>query len=447
MTAVDEVTDLRDLPHVPLWSVLKDLSALIWPGAGSSALSKLGERVVVDLPLLPRLLFTSSTVDARALLIDAQDNFSFGQVLQRFTAHDVIFGLDSFLFLDGAEHRAERKLASPPFHGRAVKSNEDLITAVARKHIAGLPVGSPIEFLDVGHQLSLDVLMAVVFGVDESERNARLRQAIRGWLEAVESPAFHGFSALGVFTGGHALPYLPVERSASLVDKLLVEEIGRRRPGGGISGGDISGGAIMHMLQANTERENPKDDAGLAREVRGIFFAGYATTAVTLAWIAEFVSHSPRVLGELQRSVDSGDDSYLDAVIYEVMRLRPAVPVTGRRALRDTALNGIRIPKGTVVVIPLLAVHERSDVYDDPQEFRPERFLEARPGTYTWLTFGAGAHRCLGAGLATLELRAIVRTLLQHRTFELLPGSPARPKLIHPVLAPVNGAKVVLQQR
>lgn len=447
MTALDEVTDLRALPHVPLWSVLKDLSALLWPGAGSSALSKLGERVVVDLPLLPRLLFTSSTVDARALLIDAEDNFSFGQVLQRFTAHDVIFGLDSFLFLDGAEHRAERKLASPPFHGRAVKSNEDLITAVARNHIAGLPVGSPIEFLDVGHQLSLDVLMAVVFGVDESERNARLRQAIRSWLEAVESPAFHGFSALGVFTGGHALPYLPVERSAALVDKLLVAEIGKRRPGGGISGSDISGGAIMHMLQANTERETPKNDAGLAREVRGIFFAGYATTAVTLAWIAEFVSHSPRVLGELQRSIDSGDDSYLDAVIYEVMRLRPAVPVTGRRALRDTALNGIRIPKGTVVVIPLLAIHERSDVYDDPQEFRPERFLEARPGTYTWLTFGAGAHRCLGAGLATLELRAIVRTLLQHRTFELLPGSPARPKLIHPVLAPVNGAKVVLQQR
>lgn len=442
MTAVDEVTNLRDLPQVPLWSVAKNLSALIWPGAGSSALSKLGERVVLDLPLLPRLLFTSSTADARALLIDAEDNFSFGQVLQRFTAHDVIFGLDSFLFLDGAEHRAERKLASPPFHGRAVKANEDLIAAVARIHIAGLPVGSPIEFLDVGHRLSLDVLMAVVFGDDESQQNPRLRKAIRGWLESVESPAFHGFSALGVFTGGHALPYLPVERSASLVDKLIVEEIRKRR-----SGGDISGGAIMHMLQANAERENPKDDVGLAREVRGIFFAGYATTAVTLAWIAEFVSHSPRVLGELQRSVDSGDDSYLDAVIYEVMRLRPAVPVTGRRALQDTALNGIRIPKGTVVVIPLLAVHERSDVYDDPQEFRPERFLEARPGTYTWLTFGAGAHRCLGAGLATLELRVLVRTLLQHRTFDPLPGSPARPKLIHPVLAPVNGAKVVLQYR
>lgn len=442
MTAVDETTNLRDLPHVPFWSVAKDLSALIWPGAGSSALSKLGERVVVDLPLLPRLLFTSSMADARTLLIDAEDNFSFGQVLQRFTAHDVIFGLDSFLFLDGAAHRAERKLASPPFHGRAVKSHEDVIAAVARKHIAGLPVGSPIEFLDVGHQISIDVLMSVVFGADESQRTARLRQAIHGWLEAVESPAFHGFSAIAVFTGGHALPYLPVERSASLVDKLLIEEIGIRR-----SGGDFSGGAIMHMLQANTERENPKDDGALAREVRGIFFAGYATTAVTLAWIAEFVSHSPRVLGELQRSVDSGDDSYLDAVIYEAMRLRPAVPVTGRRALQDTTLNGIRIPKGTVVVIPLLAVHERPDVYADPQEFRPERFLEARPGTYTWLTFGAGAHRCLGAGLAVLELRVIVRTLLQHRIFEPLPGKPARPKLIHPVLAPVNGAKVVLQHR
>lgn len=441
MTTVDEVTNLRELPQVPLWSVAKDLSALMWPGAGNSALSKRGERVVVDLPLVPTLLFTSSIADARALLIDAEDNFSFGQVLQRFTAHDVIFGLDSFLFLDGAQHRTERKLASPPFHGRAVKSNEDAIAEVARKHIDRWPVGSPIKFLDLAHQLSIDAIMSVVFGADESERAVHLQRAMHGWLKAVESPTFHGFSALGAFTGGHALPYLPVERSASLVDRLLVDEIARRR-----AERDISDGAIMHMLQANTERDNPKDDAALAREIRGIFLAGYATTAVTLAWIAEFVSHSPRVLNELQRNVDAGDDSYLEAVIYEVMRLRPAVPVTGRRALQDTVLNGIRIPKGTVVVIPLLAVHERSDVYSEPQEFRPERFLEARPGTYSWLPFGAGAHRCLGAGLATLELRVIFRTLLQHRRFEPLPGTPAGPRLIHPVLAPVNGAKVILQR-
>jgi cytochrome P450 len=398
--------------------------------------------VVVELPLLPTLLFTSSVADARALLIDADDTFSFGQVLQRFTAHDVIFGLDSFLFLDGAEHRLERKLASPPFHGRAVKSNEALIAAVAEEHLERWPVESSIEFLDKSHQLSIDVIMAVVFGDDQSDRTAGLKRAMHSWLQAVENPVFHGFSALGALTGGHALPFLPVQWYANAVDKLLVKEIVRRRAGRG-----SDDGAIMHMLQANTQRRSQKDDAALAREVRGIFFAGYATTAVTLAWIAEFVSHSPRVLAQLHRSVDEGDDTYLDAVIYEVMRLRPAVPVTGRRALRDTTLNGIQVPKGTVVVIPLLAVHERSDIYDDPEGFRPERFLDARPGTYTWLPFGAGAHRCLGAGLATLELRVIFRTILRQRTFQTLPGLPARPRLIHPVLAPVNGAKVVLKRR
>jgi cytochrome P450 len=415
----------------------------MWPGAGSSTLAALGERVVVDLPLLPTLLFTSSVADARALLIDADDTFSFGQVLQRFTAHDVIFGLDSFLFLDGAEHRVERKLASPPFHGRAVKSNEELIAAVAREHLERWPVGRTIEFLDISHQLSIDVIMAVVFGTDKAERNTDLKRAMHAWLHAVENPVFHGFSALGAITGGHALPFFPVQWHASAVDKLLIEEIGRRRAEQGGSGD----GAIMHILRANVDRRDPKDDAALAREIRGIFFAGYATTAVTLAWIAEFVSHSPRVLTQLLRGIDEGDDSYLDAVIFEVMRLRPAVPVTGRRALQDTVLNGLRLPKGTVVVIPLLAVHERADIYDDPQEFRPERFLDARPGTYTWLPFGAGAHRCLGAGLATLELRVIFRTLLQQRTFQPLSGPPARPRLIHPVLAPVNNAKVVLQYR
>jgi cytochrome P450 len=415
----------------------------MWPGAGSSTLAKRGERVVVDLPLLPTLLFTRSVADARALLVDADDTFSFGQVLQRFTAHDVIFGLDSFLFMDGAEHRAERKLASPPFHGRAVKSNESLIAAVAEEHLERWPVGSPIEFLEISHQLSIDVIMAVVFGADGSGRIAELKRAMHGWLRAVENPVFHGFSALGALTGGHALPFLPVAWNAGAVDRILVEEIGRRRTAQGSS----AGGAIMHMLHANTERPNPKDDAALAREVRGIFFAGYATTAVTLAWIAEFVSHSPPVLTRLVRSIDEGDDTYLDAVIYEVMRLRPAVPVTGRRALQDTTLNGLPLPKGTVVVIPLLALHESSDIYHEPQEFRPERFLEARPGTYTWLPFGAGAHRCLGAGLATLEMRVIFRKLLQQRTFQPLSGPPARPRLIHPVLAPVNHATVVLQRR
>lgn len=440
---VDRITPLRDLPHAPLRSAAKDVPALLWPGAANSALSRLGERVVLDVPLLPPLLFTSSVADARALLIDAEDNFSFGQVLRRLTAHDVIFGTNTLSFLERAEHRAERKVVSPPYHGRALKSYEDAIAAVMRKHIDQWPVGSPISFLKIGYQLSVGVMMSVVFGATEPGVTAELERAMHGWFGALESPAFQGLSALGVFTGGHALPYLPLRRHEKAVDAILLEEIADRRAGRGYS----DSGLIVHVMRTNAESEHPKDDAVLARELRGTVLAGYETTAVTLSWIAEFVSHSPRVLSELQRSIESGDDSYLDAVIYEVMRLRPAVPATGRRVLRDNVFNGIRLPKGAVVVIPILAVHERPDIYDDPLAFRPERFLNSPPGTYTWLPFGAGAHRCLGAKLATFEARVLFRTLLQHRSLTALPGAPARAHPVRPMLMPANRAKVVLARR
>jgi cytochrome P450 len=443
VAAVDGITTLRDLPHVRLRSAAKDVHALLWPGAANSPLSRLGERVVLDVPLLPPLLFTSSVADARALLTDAEDNFSFGQVLRRLTAHDVIFGTDTLSFLEGAEHRAERKLVSPSYHGRALKSYEDAIAAVMRKHIDQWPVGSPLSFLKIGYQLSLDVMMSVVFGVTEPGVTADLERAMHGWFGALESPAFQGLSALGVFTGGHALPYLPLRRHEKAVDAILLKEIADRQAGRGYS----DSGLIVHVMQTNAETEHRKDDAVLARELRGTVLAGYETTAVTLSWIAEFVSHSPRVLSELQRSVEAGDDSYLDAVIYEVMRLRPAVPATARRVLRDSVLNGIRLPKGTVVVIPILAVHERPDIYDDPLAFRPERFLDTPPGTYTWLPFGAGAHRCLGAKLATFEARVLFRTLLQNRSLTALPGAPARAHPVRPMLMPANRAKVVLHRR
>jgi cytochrome P450 len=443
MTSVDRIMTLRDLPHVRLRSAVKAVVPLFRPGAATSAIARLGERVVLDVPLLPPALLTSSVDDVRALFIDPENNFSFGGILRRLTSLDVIFGTDTLSFLEGAEHTAERKLQSPPLHGRALRSYEDVMVAAVLKHIDEWPVGSPVSFVDIGHQLSFDVSMSVVFGITEPGVTADLERAMHDWINAVESPGFGGLSALGVLTGGHAFPYLPLRRSAKAVDTILLKEIAERRAGRGYS----DSGAIVHTLQSNLKREHPKDDAWLARGLRGLVIAGYQTTAATLSWIAEFVSHSPRVLNELQRSVDTGDDSYLDAVIYEVLRLRPPVPATARRALRDTVLNGIRITRGTVVAIPILALHERADLYDDPLEFRPERFLGNRPPTYNWLPFGGGAHRCLGAQLATFDARVLFRTLLQHRSLTALPGPPAMPSRSKSPSVPANQAKVVLQRR
>ena len=130
------------------------------------------------------------------------------------------------------------------------------------------------------------------------------------------------------------------------------------------------------------------------------------------------------------RTADDGDDSYLDAVIHEVMRLRPSVPATGRRATRDTEINGVRIPEGGYAILSIIGVHERPDVYESPLSFNPERFMDSRPGTYTWLTFGGGPHRCLGGAFALFEARTLMRTLLRSYTIRPEPGAPSKPS--HP---------------
>ncbi len=440
VTSVDRSITLQELPHARVGSA-KELAGLFRPGARNCLRRFGGERVVLDAPFLPPLLFTGSVEDARAL--STNEDFSFGQALRRMTAHDVMFGRDSFIFLEGSAHRAERKLVSPPFHGRALKSYEDAFVAAVRNNLTQWAVGSPISFLEIGYQLSLDAILAVVFGRTDPGVTAQLKRTMHGWFKALESRAFLGLTAMGLFTAGHALPYLPLRRHQNAVDAVIMKEIADRRAGHG----DLDSGYMAHMMQTNVERERPKSDAELARELRGKVFAGYETTALTLSWIAELVSHSPQVLHELQRSVDASDDSYLDAVIYEVLRLRPAVPTTGRRVLRDTDLNGVQLPKGTIVVIPTLTVHERPDLYEDPEAFKPERFLESRPGTYTWLPFGVGAHRCLGANLAILEARVLFRTLLQHRSLTELPGPPAPPRQVSATLVPSNGATVILEHR
>ena len=166
-----------------------------------------------------------------------------------------------------------------------------------------------------------------------------------------------------------------------------------------------------------------------------------------MTWIAETLAHHPEILARLVESVDAGEHDYLDAVVAEVMRVRPVFPFTARRALHEFDLDGVRVPRRAVVVISIIALHERPELYPDPLAIRPERFLESRPGTYTWVTFGGGAHRCLGAAFAQFESRVLFRTLLQQR--ELRPGTERseRPRRSHPLLVPAKGGRVVLTER
>lgn len=435
MTAIAETPPTIDsLPKASLPDVALGARALFRPGAARSRLARLGERFVVDVPGLPPTVVTWSPDDAKAILADRDGALSFGQMLHRWTPHPVLFGGDSLIFLEGEEHVRERRRMGPPFHGRMMTAYEEAIGGLARERIERWPVGERVAFLDLAKSYVLDVMRTIIFGVSDPGRIRRLETAMLAYCAAVESNAFLGFGVAGVALRGRWPSYGPVDRAAAAVDAIVLEEIAERR----VSGRE---GDFLAMLVDTTA------DATLARDLRGLLLAGYETTAVTLASVVEQLAHHPDALARLHDDLDAGADDYADAVVHEAMRLRPSFPFTGRRAVRDAELAGLSLRRGTMLVISVIAIHEREDVYPEPRAFRPERFLDQRPGTYSWLAFGGGPHRCIGAALALFESRILLRELLARRTIEPLPGRPKPPRQTHPMLVPADGARVVLRRR
>jgi cytochrome P450 len=271
----------------------------------------------------------------------------------------------------------------------------------------------------------------------------RLEGAMLAYCAVTESPTFLGVGLFTMALRGRWLPIPKVAHTAAAVDAIVLEEIAERR-----RTGSRPDDCLTMFLELNEQQDEPHDDAFLARSMRGLMLAGYAATAVTLGWLADLLVYQPDVLAALEASIDRGEDGYLDAVIAESLRLRPALPVTGRRVQRAFNLNGLLVPPGAYIVVAIMALHERADLYPDPMAFRPERFLSSRPGSYTWLPFGGGVYRCIGDEFALFEARVLLRTLLQHRRLSAVDGRPGgRHSPTHPLLVPAGGAPVVLSAR
>jgi cytochrome P450 family 135 len=434
---------LDTLPRVGIWDLARDHGRFFRPGGRRSPLWELGERFLIAVPLGPKLVVTSSPQDARAVFANRDGALSFGQMLRRFTPHESLFGRDAFIFLDGEAHVQERRKIAPALHGKVLKSYERAMVDSVLRRLPEWPLGQPVEFSAIGRQLSLDVMMTVIFGVSKPERMRRLERAMLAYCAVTESPSFLGVGLLTMALRGRWLPIPKVARTAAAVDAIVLEEIAERR-----RTGSRPDDCLTMFLELNEQEDEPHDDAFLARSMRGLMLAGYAATAVTLGWLADLLVHQPDVLAALEESIDRGEDGYLDAVIAEALRLRPALPVTGRRAQRAFNLNGLLVPPGAFIVIAITALHERADLHPDPLAFRPERFLGSRPETHTWLPFGGGVHRCLGDEFALFEARVLLRTLLQHRRLSAVDGRlGGRHSRTHPLLVPAGGAPVVLSAR
>lgn len=409
--------------------------------------AKRGDRIVIRLPGLTPLLFTSSPADAQVVFTDRGEALRLGEAVRRIAPQEMIFGTEVITWLNGDNHALLRRIITPAFNGHALRGYEHAIIAAAETRIAQWPVHTPVRFQELMLELARDVIMSVVFGVTEPTRRARLEQALIDLDHALTGFGMKRRYIAAMARGGRWPRYPEMERINAEIDAITAEEITHRRahPRGQERHDCLQ---VFLKIQQTEEAGALLDDHMIAVFQRMLLIAGYETTGVTLSWVAERIVRHPDVLAELDASLARGEDAYLDAVITETLRLRPALPATVRYTDTDFAMNDVLVPAGTIIVIYINAIHKRPDAYPDPDRFDPDRFLGVRPDPRTWLPFGGGAHRCLGGAFAMFESRVLLRTILTHRRFQT-DDTPAERQDQHRniLLTPHHHARVTLLPR
>ncbi len=351
-----------------------------------------------------------------------------------------LVGARSILVLDEPDHMAERRLLLPTLHGDRVQRYGELMASVAREEVERWPRGESLALWPRMQAITLDVIVRVVFGITESTQIARWRELLRTLLDTGTSPRFVITQAL--LASLRARPTLAgYHRLMAPVDDAIYDEIARRRTAADLSERDD---ILSVLMQARYEDGSPLSDVELRDELITLLVAGHESTATMLAWAFERLVRHPDKLARVRDEARAGEDAYADAVVKETLRLRPVLPIVLRRLAAPMEVGGHPLPEGAWIAPCAYLVHRRPDLYPDPLRFEPERFLDRKPGTYTWMPFGGGVRRCLGASFAQLELKQVLQAVVAH--VDLRPSRDdaerIRPRFI--TLAPSRGAEVIV---
>lgn len=415
------------------------------PETARRQLTALGERFVLNAPLLPTMLWTSSPDDVRAVFQDKTHALSFGTGLRRLAPHEVVFGERIMTWWASDDHTVVRRKVAPAFMGKALQGYEPAMEDVARRMVRDLPAGRPISFHSYMRTLAREVIMTVVFGVTQPERRARLSECLVALDRIAGSRGLALRYAAAMASRGRWLPYPALDRVLNGLDQVTYDEIAARRTSPSDAERKDCLSIFLKIQESNDQ--GLMDDEMIAGFQRLLLVAGNDTTAATLSWVAERLVRHPEVLARLEETLAVGDETYLDAVITETLRLRPTVPFTVRAVTRDVVLNDVFLPQGSMVILYINGIHRRGDLYDAPDEFRPERFLGTAPDPYHWLPFGGGINRCLGASMAMFEARVLLRTILREVAFVPVTSAAESQQAQSVLLLPKQRASVTLRKR
>jgi cytochrome P450 len=324
-----------------------------------------------------------------------------------------VVGANSVILLDEQAHLSQRKLMLPAFHGARIEAVGGLLEEVTEREVAAWPLDEPISLHGRLQSLTLEVILRAVFGLDPGPRLDGLRDHLTKILEFGSHPA----SLLPALQRGRT--WREFVRRREETDQLLFDLIDERRAS---ADGEERDDVLAMLLAARHEDGSPMSKRELRDELMTLLVAGHETTASELAWAFERLARTPRVSSRLAEEIDDGDDAYLTATVHETLRRRPVLPIAAPRLVKQPIeIGGVAYPEGVCVIANSYLVQHDPAIYPSPYEFRPERFLDETPGTYTWIPFGGGRRRCLGASFALLEMKVVLRAVLSRA--ELAPAS------------------------
>ncbi len=402
-----------------------------------------GKRFTLRLPFTPPFVMLTDPDEVKQVFTAPPDVLRPGQGAR---VLEPVVGAHSVILLDEGEHMEQRKLMLPAFHGERMERLTGLMEEVTAEEVEALPRDVPVELHPRMQDLTLKIILRAVFGLDPGARFDALRERLQAMLAfgdkpislmppRPDSPMTRILERVG--------PFAEFVRIQEEVDEILFALIGERRKDGA-DRNDV----LTMLLEARHEDGSPMSEQEIRDELLTLLVAGHETTATSLAWAFARLVHEPRVLARLVEEIDGGDDAYVTATIQETLRARPVLPnVAPRLVAKPIEVGDWTYPTGCSLVANGYLIHHDPEIYPNPYAFRPERFLDEAPGTYTWIPFGGGRRRCLGASFAMLEMTVVLRALLSSCSMSAAGDGVEVARRRNITVRPVDGARAVLADR
>jgi cytochrome P450 len=348
-----------------------------------------------------------------------------------------IMGEHSLLLQDGQEHKRARKLLMPAFNGHALREYRDLVTGVARNEVAGWADGSVFRSLDRMNALTLEVILRVVFGVTDEARLAKLRPRVTRTVDV--NPAVllgWGYPRLQKFG-----PWRATVENAYALDRLMYAEIRERRQAPDL---DQRTDVLSQLIRVDEGGDRLTDEE-LRDQLITLLLAGHETTASALSWTLYEIGRDPAQRERARIAARDDDDEWLEALLKESMRLHPVIPMVVRTLMKPATIGGLDLPAGVTVGPSIILAHSRPENHPDPWVFRPERFIGQNPPTNTWIPFGGGVRRCIGAGFSLMEGVVALREILS--AFDVETVGRDIPKVRNITSVPRHGSRIRVTAR